>query len=121
MDTITQRTPEEIKEALHRACLGDFTEENSRVAELQTLLIQALIWKECPPYGGWRDTFHRQTAALRELSEEARTCRDISAFDWLAPTTEETPMQLIADINKRFYGQTPWNHLFVDDYIERAL
>ena len=121
MASITRRTPEEIRESVYAACLGNFDEENQRLAEIQQMLIQALIWQECPPYEGWRDTYFRQTAALRELTQEPRPCRDIAGFDWLAPTYEETPTGLIAELNRRYYAQTPWNHLFVDDYIERAI
>ena len=115
------RTVEEIRDSVYAACLGDFSESNSRVGELQAQLVLALIWQECPPHDGWRGTFKRQTAELRELREQPRECRDITAFDWLAPTKEESPMRLIEAINRMYYAQTPWNHLFVDDYIERAL
>ena len=121
MTIVSGRTPEEIKASVYTACLGDFTDEHNRLADLQALLIDALIWQECPPQDGWRSAFNRQTAALRELAEEPRECRDITVFDWLSPTTQETPLSLIALLNKLFYAQSPWNHLFVDDYIERAI
>ena len=112
MDTNNTRTPEAIRAAIMAACKGDYSDTNSRIAQLQADLIAALIWQECPPSDGWTAAYKRQFDALRKMPATG-----ITAFDTLLTGGVECPHILAQNLTVSHNSRAPWDVEDVDAYI----
>lgn len=115
------RTPDEIRASVYAACNGDWTDESSRIADLQRKLTAALIWVECEPAGeektldgGWYAAGRRQMSALRDI--QATYEPNTTPF---ASGGQEDPQHIIDSIAQHIAGESPWDINAVDEYIQQ--
>jgi len=109
-----KRNANEISKAVFDACLGDFIDTDQRIYSLQSQLIKALEFIECPPDGGWCQTANRQIKALAKISEPP----DVEfSWDIDLSKTHDSPKAIIRAISQSLEDRYAWNVKSVDEFI----